>query len=322
MKLLITGGSGFIGLNIIEYYLRLGVDILNIDIQKPRITSHLPYWHNCDIRDRDSLSKVINEYKPTHILNLAARTDMYGKTINDYDSNTKGTKNLIELISEMDFEKVIITSSQFVCRPGKVPEFDEDYEPHTLYGLSKVVSECVVRSSSLNRWIIIRPTNIWGPWHPRYPYEFWAILAKGLYIQPSGRSPIRSYGYVKNIIYQIDYLLKSPLEKVQGKTYYVGESSIELIEWVNAFSLALSGREARIVPRSFVKGLALVGDLFNAMNINFPIQTQRFRSMTEDYLIPESQLVNNIKLPYSLNEGVKETVNWMYEMGFIHKVYV
>lgn len=60
-------------------------------------------------------------------------------------------------------ERVIITSSQFVCGPGYIPKHDEDFAPVTVYGQSKVLTEQLTRQAGLRCvWTIVRPTNIWG----------------------------------------------------------------------------------------------------------------------------------------------------------------
>ena len=106
-------------------------------------------------------------------------------------------------------ERVIITSSQFVCAPGRLPENDTDYFPETVYGQSKVVTEKLTREANLPCcWTIIRPTNIWGPWHMRYRREFWRVVERGLYVHPGREPVIRCYGYVKNVAHQIRKIFK------------------------------------------------------------------------------------------------------------------
>ena len=109
------------------------------------------------------------------MLHFAARTDVLGKTVDDYPANHIGTANVIAAIQKTpSVQNAIFTSSQFVVAPGDLPKHDQDFRPHTVYGQTKVLSEKAVRAADLAcAWTIIRPTNVWGRWHPRYPMEFW-----------------------------------------------------------------------------------------------------------------------------------------------------
>ena len=70
-------------------------------------------------------------------------------------------------------ERAIIASTQYVAGPSRLPKDDEDYFPHTVYGQSKVVTEQLTRAANLAcAWTLVRPTNIWGPWHMRYRNNF------------------------------------------------------------------------------------------------------------------------------------------------------
>ena len=71
-KLIITGGSGFIGTNMVAFYLEKGVEILNLDIAKPLNKKHEPYWKKCNINNAVETKKLFLEFEPTHIMHLAA----------------------------------------------------------------------------------------------------------------------------------------------------------------------------------------------------------------------------------------------------------
>jgi nucleoside-diphosphate-sugar epimerase len=254
------------------------------------------------------------KFQPTHVVHLAARTDTLSTHPDDYKVNTEGTANILRCIKAIqNLQRVIITSSQFAFAPPGLPKDEEDYNPVGAYGMSKVLSERTTRSAGLNCvWTITRPTNIWGPWHPRYPREFWLMLKKGLYIHPDGRSAIRSYGYVKNIVHQMMKILEAPSNLVDKKVYYLGDPSIRLIDWVNGFSIEITGKPARIAPRWLLKALATAGTILNIVGVRFPINLSRYRSMTEDYFSPMESTIMHFGFPrYSLEEGIKETVDWL-----------
>ena len=209
---------------------------------------------------------------------------------------------------------VVFTSSQYVVGPGRLPDGDEDYRPHTIYGQSKVETERAIRSANLSvPWTIIRPTNIWGRWHPRYPNEFWRVLKQGRYVHPAGAPVTRCYGYVGNIVDQVHTILAHEDGSLNGKTFYVGDPPIDIYEWTNAFSLELTGKPVRNVPRPLLLALASQGgDVVIKFGGNFPIFSSRFRSMTEDYVTPMEPTYAALGTPrMSMKEGVHETVEWL-----------
>lgn len=315
MRILVTGGSGFIGTNLSEVLKKEGIDYINIDIAIPKNPTLKDQWKRCDIMNYAEVEQAVKDFRPTAVIHLAAETDTDpSRTLEDYQVNIQGTRNLLDAIRAVGgVDRLIFTSTQFVNQNNKPPQHDEDYAPHTIYGESKITGEQMVRNSNLNlTWTIIRPTNIWGPWHLRYPYEFWKVLAENKYFHPGKQKVIRSYGYVGNVVYQIRKILELPNETVHKKVYYVGDRPIDLYRWVNQFSLYQTGRQVRILPRFFLYSLAVVGDVLRIFKIKFPITTSRYKSMTTDNPAYMDKTIEELgEPPYSLEDGVKQTVEWM-----------
>ena len=326
-RILVTGGSGFIGTNYIDFLSSLGdgIEILNLDIAAPPIEAHNRYWQECDLCDADKLTRIFERYQPTEIVHLAARTDTDSSDLNDYSSNIVGTTNLLSAIkSRASVQRFILTSSQFVKKPGLAPVSDIDFDPHTAYGESKVINEKDTRNAQLEcSWTIIRPTNIWGPWHPRYPQQFWRVVAQGMYFHPGGNSAIRSYGYVENVVFQIESILAATPHTVNQQVFYVGDAAIKLIDWVNGFSVALTAKPVRVLPRVFVRFIALVGDLLVWLGLKFPITSSRFRSMTTDDVVPMQKTIETFGVPpVTLTEGIKNTVIWLKAERFVKEIFL
>jgi GlcNAc-P-P-Und epimerase len=320
MKILITGGSGFIGTNLMEYYLSRNIELINVDIKTPKISSHLKYWKEVDIRDFEVFSKTVDDFKPEYILHLAARANLTGKSLGDYSSNILGVENLIRISNSVSsVKKIIFTSSMLVCKAGYIPENDTDYCPPNLYGESKVSGERLVRETSETySWTIIRPTSIWGPWFGPTYRDFFEMIMKGRYFNFSGKMSDKSYGYIGNIVYQIDSLLFSELSN--KRTFYVADyEPTNIKDWSKEIAIE-SGTQVYKIPRFFVIMAAWLGDLLQKAGYKFPMNSFRLINMTTDALLPMEEtrrIAPDTK--YSRVEGIKMTINWIRE--YYYKLY-
>lgn len=311
MRLLVTGGSGFIGSHVARRVAAAAhVEWINLDLRPPVSGEFLGNWRCCDILDDDALEAAIAEFAPTHVLHLAARTDTESQSVWDYRVNTQGTLNVIKSVRPHRV-RFVFTSSQYVLRPGVTPVTDTHFDPHTAYGHSKAIGELLTRAGLPESvWTIVRPTNVWGPWHPRYGDEFLSVVRRGLYVHPR-RATTRTYGYVTNVVDQMWATLTFPDEAVASRVFYLGDTPLELREWTDAFSRALRGAPVRQVPVAALRALALVGDAAGMFGIRAPLTSRRLRSMTEDYITPTEWTIRFFGQPrVSLADGVEETVRW------------
>ncbi len=317
MKILLTGASSFIGTNAVAHYLSIGDEVVNIDHVEPLDPGQRGVWRRVDVMDAATLRAAMAEFAPQAVMHLAARSDCVEDTTVEagYRVNTDGTRNVLEAIAATpSVRRAMIVSSQFVCGAGYAPRDDEDFHPVTVYGQSKVITEQLTRAANLPcEWVIVRPTNIWGPWHQRYQREFWRVLERGWYAHPAGPPVIRCYGYVGNLVRQMRQLLDLPAEAIHGRVFYLGDRPGDIAEWVNAFSVALRGRKVRSVPRPVLAALGLLGDAVSALTGRpFYLTTSRVQSMTTDYLV---NMENTFRLlgepPISLAQGVAESVAWL-----------
>src|SRR5688572_9774575 len=65
--ILITGGSGFIGTNLMQHYLVSGHEVINLDIAPPRDAKHMSAWRETNILDHNLLRKAVTEFSPAVI---------------------------------------------------------------------------------------------------------------------------------------------------------------------------------------------------------------------------------------------------------------
>lgn len=320
-KILVTGGSGFIGTNLHEFISNHFPEyqLINIDIVEPKINFIQTVWEECDILNEDRLESIFEKHQPNCVIHLAAETSCEPELVlKDYEVNTQGSQNLFEIASKTKSVQTLIhTSTQFINQYDFPLEDFFAYKPHTVYGESKIISEKLLLENKYDfNWIIVRPTNIWGKWHLRYPYEFWKVLYEGKYIHPNDRNVVRSYGYVENICQQIMHFINNA-ERLNGEVFYVGDQPIALYDWVNSFSLTLKGRRVRTVPKGLVYLLAVFGDLLKAVSVSFPITTSRYKSMTTSNPAPMKKTFEEVGVPnINLEQGVEITSKWLFKDVF------
>lgn len=314
-KILIIGGSGFIGTNLIQYLKqREDMSIYNIDINQPKIDSHKEFWLQVDICNKDSLCDALMKVMPDYVIHLAARTDLRGKTLADYDANTVGVQNLLNALDKIPtLQRVIFASSMYVCVPGYRPKDFEDYAPHTLYGESKVITEKNIKEHNPSyEWAIVRPTSIWGPWFGE-PYDkFFRIVLSHSYFHLGKRACKKTYGYVGNTIYQIMSILNAPKDKVNKQVFYLGDyEPYDITEWANEIAKCINIK-ILTVPYFLFALAGWFGDLLKVIGISFPMTSFRLKNMTTDNvhdLSPIKKIAPS--LPHNRQEGNQHTINWI-----------
>ena len=324
MKILITGGSGFIGTNYIELLLKTGqAEFLNIDIKSLRNIAHRSFWQECDLLDASRLKKIITDFSPTHVVHLAAKTGLDEKKLSDFAANMEGVENLLSAFEKVpSVERVIFTSSLLVCKMGYVPKYDTDYQPTTLYGQSKVEGEKIVRAAKNlpYAWTIIRPISIWGPWFDEPYKNFFKAIKQGWYFHIGSGHYKRSLGYVENIAHEIHQLLLAPKEKVDKKTFYVADDQpADLYDMANMIRQAVGARKIHHVPLWMAKLAARIGDGCKAAGWHsVPLSSFRLNNIRTEYVFDMRPIMEvSGSLPYNLKTGVERTVQWMREMGEI-----
>ena len=316
IKFCITGGSGFIGTTAMSWA-SSKYETVNFDITPPKITEYQHYWRFVDIRDSKSFTEALVEFQPTHILHLAAMTGVDIHDMSFFDANTKGVANLISATQKIAcLKRVLFSSSLLVCPNGYVPSSDTDYDPPNLYGESKVIGEKLVRENRMKcSWVIVRPTSIWGPWFEHSYRTFFRMIDLGLYFQPGAQKIVKPLSFVGNTVHMMQHLLLHPDGQVGCQTYYLGdypEHSIQ--EWADQIRQML-GRSGKtpVSPVSILWGLANIGDLLKKMGWQDPpLTTFRLKNILTGahYPIEKTQKLVG-KLPFSMKDGVRLTLEWM-----------
>lgn len=316
-KILVTGGSGFIGTNLVDYLCSKNHEVLNFDIKEPKNKAYLKNWTKGNILNKEVLLSAFKSFNPDYVIHLAARTDLdETKSLKGYASNIEGVENIVDIINTFpNIKRTIYASSRMVCRIDYVPTSFDDYCPPNLYGESKVIGEKIVNQKANHDFVIVRPTSIWGPYF-EIPYRtFFDTVRKNLFFIPKNHNPKKSFGFVKNTIFQLEKILFEPKENLEQNYYLTDYPSLELKDWADMVSMEFNKKETLELPMFPLKIVAKTGDLLQKLGWrNPPLTTFRLNNLITHMVYNTTSLENLCgKLPYTLKEGVVVTTNWVKE---------
>lgn len=325
MRILVTGGSGFIGTNLVEEFIRRGDEVLNLDIAPPKNTNHFFCWKKVDILNLIELQNYVVKFDPEVVIHMAARTDLNGTQQADYLVNTVGVSNIISCVRQLKNHRLtIFASSMLVCRIGYKPVAEDDYQPSTEYGLSKANGELRVRQEAGKNfpWVILRPTSIWGPWFSSPYLDFFSAVARGKYFHPLGYRIHRNYGFVLNSVYQIVRIIEVNGSELVGRTVYLADyEPVELKQWACKIQEYLNAVRVREIPFFLLWWAAKVGDLLRWVGVNgFPLNSFRLNNLMTECLVDTNPIFKvSGPVPFNLSEGVAITCGWIQSERCAHE---
>jgi nucleoside-diphosphate-sugar epimerase len=316
LRVLVTGGSGFIGTNLVEA-LRQRCTVANFDLCAPRREAHMPLWRALDLRDRRALHAAVRNFRPDLVLHAAARTDLAGQRARDYDSNTQGTDALLEALDRAAFAgRAIFFSSMLTNRPGATSSVLGDGDPDTTYGESKLAMEQLLHAARPGyRHCVVRPSSIWGPWFAEPYRAFFRLVARGRYIHPGPRSATKTFGFVANTVHQILALAAAP--PPPSMPIYLGDAPpTRIAEWADEIADAAGVARPRRMPAAAARIAARIGDVGARLGLRAPLTSRRLQNLWHDHVIDLAPILALAPTtPFTRAEGNRLTLAWLRAMA-------
>ncbi|MEO0764600.1 MAG: dTDP-glucose 4,6-dehydratase [Pseudomonadota bacterium] len=259
MKLLVTGGAGFIGSAVVRHAVAAGHHVVNLDaltyaacLENVAPVANEPNYTfvEADIRDRPALDAILHTHKPDAVMHLAAESHV-DRSIDGpgtfVDTNVMGTFQLLEAARSFweqasrpaDFRFHHISTDEVFGSLGPTGMFTEDtpYDPRSPYSASKAASDHLVRAWGETYGLPVILTNCsnnYGPYH--FPEKLIpviilnALAGKPLPIYGDG-SNVRDWLFVED---HADALLLVVQKGEVGRSYNIGgeneRSNLELVK--------------------------------------------------------------------------------------------
>ena len=177
MKIMITGGMGFVGSHLCDSLLKEKHDliILTKSLKKKHNIKNIKNkikQEKIDVTNFSKLGKSIEKHKPNILIHLAGQTShskSFENPISDIDVNAKSTLFMLQKIKELNLKCKFVLGSTFIVigKPKKLPVNEESIcNPTTIYGTNRLASEhyCKIFNQVYGLdTLIFRITNAFGP---------------------------------------------------------------------------------------------------------------------------------------------------------------
>ena len=309
MKVLVTGAEGFIGSHLTELLVEKGFEVkafvrYNFKndwgwLEESKYKNDIEVYAG-DVRDYDSVYDAMKGADVVfHLAALIGIPYSYISPLAYIKTNTEGTYNILESGRKLNLKRIIITSTSEIYGTAQYVPIDEKhpYNPQSPYAASKAAADHLALSyyrSFGTPITIIRPFNTYGPRQSAravIPTIISQILAGKKQIKLGNLSPTRDLNYVKDIAN--GFITVGLHENTIGDVYNLGSGQEISIGDLAQKIIELTGKKVEIIE--------------DAQRIRpEKSEVERLLSNAE-----KARKVTGWKPKYTLEEGLKETIDWI-----------
>jgi UDP-glucose 4-epimerase len=312
MKILVTGGAGFIGSHVADALIDAGHDVVVMDDLSSGRAENVPekaLFLEADIRDADAVARAFEEHGFDVVVHQAAQTSVSVSTrepIRDAEINILGSLNLLEQCRERGIARFVFASTGGAIY-GEIPEGQRAGEawapqPISPYACSKLAFERYLNAYHHEHgtpYTILRYANVYGPRQDPHGEAgvvaiFSQRLVAGEPVRINARAEVGDPGCVRDYVYVKD-VVRANLLAVEGK---LSDHVLNVGTGVGASTLQL----AEAIEASLgVKAVKELG-------------SRRAGDLERSVLEPNDALLAH-GAPTPLAEGIAETARWFAERG-------
>ena len=298
-RILVTGASGFIGINLIKY---LQSNSLNI----------LPFSRDFGMDYKKIDSNYINDEGVEAVIHLAGKAHDLKNTNNDleyFKVNTDLTIDIFDAFLKSKAQTFIYFSSVKAVKDHYAEILSEETTPtpFTLYGLSKLNAENYLLSKivdSEKRVIIIRPSMIHGPGNKGNLNLLHKLVSQNFPWPLGAFKNYRSFCSIDNLCFVVNELISR--QDINSGIYNIADDQVvstnRIIELIG---ISLNKKPMILqINKNIIILIAKVGDI-----IKLPLNSERLTKLTESFRVSNLKIKAAIgkNLPFSTEEGLLTT---------------
>lgn len=316
MRILITGGSGFIGSRLTRELLRAGHEVRVLDLQLRE--EFRAFTVVGDIRNPEDCRRAMADAEM--VIHLAA---LFGDDVSPrelyYEVNRDGTFEILRACTDTGVRKLIFVSSFSVYGLNNASSNEDSVlSPVSDYGWSKAQAE-----KGVQEWVaadptraaaVIRPSVVFGEGNRGNVYTLAREIHRGRFVLLGSGANIKSIAYVGNLVAFMQYLL----DRLQpGITCfnYADKPDMPVREIVRIIGSAMGRRVPRLpIPLAPVRLLGRAGDAAQRLfGYRGPVNSARVEKFFAQTFLPTDRVVaTGFVPPYPLAESLAETIRFEF----------
>lgn len=319
-RVLIFGGTGFIGRHFASYLLANGIAdsviLADIDLDIPKCNA---FFHSCNIENYkieyllcDVRKNILNQIghigEIDIICNFAAvHREPNHFPIEYFETNLLGAENVCEYAEFIKSHQIIFTSSIAVYGPSETPKNETSVPcPESPYGASKLVAEKIHESwlekNNNNKLIVVRPGVVFGKGESGNVTRLMRSIVSGYFAYPGNSKTVKAGIYIKELCHIMEWCLNT-MHKKKQLVNCCSPNSSTIEDYVNAIKTTLNKNSPTpYIPYSLLWIISYAFTPISKLTHNkFPLNSTRLKKLIRS---------NNIT-PYNLQQ---EGYNWAFTL--------
>jgi nucleoside-diphosphate-sugar epimerase len=331
MRVLVTGGTGFVGSHLVRRLLARGHEVTTLDRRAGLFDDELRSLGAVMLCGSVTDSAVLDRASSgcEVVFHLASPFgDILEPDAAYWRIEVEGTRKVLETAARHGVRRVVHCSTQGVHGTIAEPPGDEDspIAPRDYYCYSKAEGERVVREFQERGLdvVIVRPTSVYGPGDTRGWLKLYRMVAGGWFLMIGDGRTWNHPVYIDNLVDLFELAAAAP--QARGRTYLAAdEEPVTLTELVASVGSAV-GATVRIVRFPWYGaarfGAAGVETLYKALGRTPPVFRRRLSwfATNRAFRIDRARRELGYSPCVSLEEGLRRTANWYRQQGYLTSV--